>query len=94
MLALALVACSPAEPRIHSGHGKAVAIDVAAHRVTLEHDEIPGLMMAMTMEFDVAPEVDLAALAPGSEVDFRLSEADGALTVIALRPIPAPPDAR
>lgn len=86
-LALGLLACTPAAPREYAGHGEAVAVDAAAHTVTLEHDDIPDLMKAMTMTFDVAPHVELEALAPGTEVDFRLSDADGRLTVVEIRPL-------
>lgn len=79
--ALVLVACSPTGPRDYSGHGEAREIDPIARTITLEHEEIPGLMKGMTMTFAVAPEVDLAAVAVGSEVDFGLRDADGTLTV-------------
>ena len=92
--ALLTAGCTPAEPRSWAGRGRAVEIDAAARAVTLEHEEIPGLMQAMTMRFEVAPEVDLAALAPGSAVEFELSEAEGELTVVALRPAPASDAAR
>lgn len=79
--ALALAACSPPAPRDYSGHGEARDIDPIARTITLEHEEIPGLMKGMTMTFAVAPEVDLAAVVVGSEVDFGLRDEDGTLTV-------------
>jgi len=79
--ALALAACSPTAPRDYSGHGDAVEIDPVARTITLEHEEIPGLMKGMTMTFAVAPEVDLAAVGVGSEVDFGLRDEAGTLTV-------------
>jgi Cu/Ag efflux protein CusF len=39
------------------------------------------------MTFQVAPNVDLEALAPGTEVDFRLSDAGDGLTVVEIRPV-------
>lgn len=86
-LGMGLAACSPSAPREYVGHGEAVEVDATARTVTLEHGDIPDLMKGMTMTFDVAPSVDLATLAPGTEVDFRLSDADGGLTVVEIRPI-------
>ena len=91
---LALAACSPPAPREYAGHGEAIDVDAAARTVTLDHGDIPDLMKGMTMTFDVAPAVDLASLAPGTEVDFRLSDADGELTVVEIRPVDAAPDGR
>lgn len=84
---LALAACSPPAPREYAGHGEAIEVDAAARTVTLDHGDIPDLMKGMTMTFDVAPSVDLASLAPGTEVDFRLSDAEGGLTVVEIRPV-------
>lgn len=86
-LGLGLAACSPSAPQEYEGHGKAVEVDATARTVTLEHGDIPDLMKGMTMTFHVAPSVDLAALAPGTEVDFRLSDGDGGLTVVEIRPV-------
>ena len=86
---LALAACSPPAPREYVGHGEAIEVDAAARTVTLDHGDIPDLMKGMTMTFDVAPSVDLASLAPGTEVDFRLSDADGGLTVVEIQPVGA-----
>lgn len=86
-LSLALAACSPPKPRDYEGHGKAVDIDLAARTVTLDHGDIPDLMKGMTMTFAVAADVDLDTLAPGSEVDFRLTDEAGALTVTRIRPV-------
>lgn len=86
-LALGIAACSPAAPREYAGHGEAIEVDATAHTVTLEHEDIPDLMKGMTMTFQVAPNVDLEALAPGTEVDFRLSDAGDGLTVVEIRPV-------
>lgn len=85
--ALALAACSPSAPRGYEGHGEAIEIDPAARTITLEHEEIPGLMKGMTMTFAVSPGVDLNAVDAGSEVDFRLTDDGSALTVTQIRPV-------
>lgn len=91
---LVLAACSPPAPREYAGHGEAIEVDAVARTVTLDHGDIPDLMKGMTMTFDVAPSVDLASLAPGSEVDFRLSDADGRLTVVEIQPVGAAAESR
>ena len=58
-------------------HGRAargVVRDVlpAEGQVVIEHDEIPGLMPAMTMSFDVPDRALLATLAPGQTIEFRV----------------------
>lgn len=89
LLALPL-ACSPAAPTDHAGHGIAVDLDPTARTVTLEHGDIPGLMKAMTMTFPVAPEVDLAAVEKGAAVDFEVRSEGSTLTVTAIEQA-APP---
>lgn len=89
LLALPL-ACSPAAPTEHAGHGIALDVDPTARTVTLEHGDIPGLMKAMTMTFPVAPEVDLAAVEKGAEVDFEVRSEGSHVTVTAIEKA-APP---
>lgn len=88
LAALALLtlplACSSEAPSDHAGHGIAVDVDPAARTVTLDHDEIPGLMMAMTMTFPVAPDVDLASVEKGSSVDFEVRSEGSTVTVTAI----------
>lgn len=62
-------------------HGVVKKLDVGARTVTLDHGDIPGLMKAMTMTFDVAPGVALDDLRPGAEVDFWVKEEGGTYTV-------------
>ena len=44
--------------------------------VKIEHDEIPGFMNAMTMNFEVRDPSLLQDLEPGMEVRFRVAVAD------------------
>lgn len=54
-------------------------------RVVIAHEEIPGYMMAMTMEFTPARVADLAELAPGDVIAFRLSVSDRASRIDRIR---------
>ncbi len=53
-------------------HGVVKGLDSEAGTVTLDHDEIPGVMMAMTMTYPVEKPTVLKDVAVGQRVDFRL----------------------
>ena len=54
-----------------TGTGTVNAVDAAAHKVNVSHAPIPAIgFPAMTMDFAVAPSVDLQAVKPGSRVNF------------------------
>ncbi len=59
-------AAAPAERR-YPLTGEVVAVDVVRQMLVVQHDEIPGLMPAMTMEFGVAAS-DVAAFKPGQRL--------------------------
>jgi len=52
--------------------GKVVSVDKAKKKATIAHDEIPGYMDAMTMEFPIKEAWVMDELAPGSEVRAEL----------------------
>lgn len=57
--------------------GKMVSITADKKAVTLDHEEIPRVMMAMRMQFGVeSPEV-LDSLKPGDAVGGRLKKESG-----------------
>ncbi|HMA51942.1 MAG TPA: copper-binding protein [Magnetospirillaceae bacterium] len=84
----------PALQLVHQGHdhihasGTVNSIDEAGRKVNLSHGPIPQVgWPAMTMDFTVAPSVDLKAIAPGAHVDFTLEKgADGLFQVESLTP--------
>ena len=55
--------------------GTVVSLDAAAGIVVARHEEIPGVMKAMTMPFKAVPAV-LKTLAPGREFFGRMEEHD------------------
>jgi len=87
-MALALIApaCNGAPPDDPLAHGIVESVDADARKLTLDHGDIPGLMKAMTMTFDVAPGVALENVRPGSKVDFRVKAEGGVYTVMEIRP--------
>ncbi|MCB1024707.1 MAG: SCO family protein, partial [Acidobacteria bacterium] len=52
--------------------GKIVSVDKAGGKVAIDHDEIPGYMSAMTMDFPVRDQVILNDLKPGSLIRAEL----------------------
>ncbi len=80
--ALAAPACTrsapPASGQRHPLEGKVVEVDLANRTVTVAHEDVPGVMPAMTMPF-VVLEKDAALLrgvSPGDEVTASLVVSD------------------
>lgn len=85
-IALSLAACKAQHVDGGTGKGTVVAVDAAKNEITLDHGEIPGMMMAMTMTFAVSDPALLANVAPGAKVEFDVEMRDGAHVVTAIRP--------
>jgi Cu/Ag efflux protein CusF len=73
----------------HSGHahaqgtGMVNSIDAAAHKVNVSHGPIPTIgRPAMTVDFAVAPAVDLRAVKPGTRINFTIERGEGGMYVI------------
>jgi len=87
LLACALLAllqgCSGS--RVYAGHGVVHEVDVVNGQAVIEHDEIPGLMSAMTMRFDVPDPAVLAKLSPGQHIEFDLEVTEQSYRIVAVR---------
>jgi Cu/Ag efflux protein CusF len=64
--------------------GKVTAIDSKKPAVTLDHEDIPGHMKAMKMEFDVASPKLLEGLKEGDMVQGRLRKDESGYTITRL----------
>jgi Cu/Ag efflux protein CusF len=71
---------------VHEGGGDAHAtgtvntVDAARHTINLSHGPISALgWPAMTMDFSVAPSVNLSRVKPGSRVNFSLEKDKGGM---------------
>jgi Cu/Ag efflux protein CusF len=71
---------------VHDGNNDAHAsgtvnsVDAAQHKINLSHNPIPAIgWPAMTMDFPVAPLVDLSRIKPGSRVNFSLEKDKGGM---------------
>lgn len=67
----------------HAAHGTVEDVDRANAQVLIEHDDVPGLMPAMTMNFLVPDPALLAKLARGQVVDFELEFTGRSYEVVA-----------
>lgn len=88
LLLLALVnasACDRADPSIgrHAAHGIVEDVDRENAQVLIEHDDIEGLMPAMTMNFAVPDPALLARLEPGQVIDFEVDFTGRSYDVVA-----------
>jgi Cu(I)/Ag(I) efflux system protein CusF len=77
---------SGATQMAHAGHndahgtGTVNSVDPAQHKLNLSHQPIPEIgWPAMTMEFPVAPAVDLKAIKPGTRVNFTIEQQPGGM---------------
>ena len=70
-------------PRLFHGHGVVRALP-ADGALVLAHDDLPGLMPAMTMPFHLRLPALRSGLAVGDEVNFTLAFADGDGTIEAV----------
>lgn len=70
------------------GTGTVNSVDPSGHKINLSHGAIPAIgWPAMTMDFSVAPSVDLRALKPGTPVNFMMERgSDGMYVVHSITP--------
>ena len=65
------------------GAGVVKEVKAADHKLNLEHEPIAALdWPAMTMDFDVSPDVSLEDVHPGDRIHFRLVKSGGSRYVI------------
>jgi Cu/Ag efflux protein CusF len=77
VLVLLLAGCAKQAPvHRYALRGEVVKVDAAAHTATIKHEKIDGWMEAMTMEFPVKDEKELAALRPGEHITATVFVSD------------------
>ena len=70
------------------GTGVIKALDLKSHSITLAHNDIPGLMGAMTMIYTLDSSASLHGAKSGDSVSFTLtSSAAGEFVVTSVSPI-------
>jgi len=60
------------------GTGTVNSVDADAHKLNVSHSAIPTIgWPAMTMDFAVAPSVDLRVVKPGTLIKFTIEQGEG-----------------
>ena len=81
LFAIASPSRSASDETSHAAHGIVKSLDAKAGTVTIDHEDIPGVMMGMNMTFAVADPAVLQNVAVGQTVDFRLQKEGGRFVV-------------
>jgi protein SCO1/2 len=86
LAALLLASCDPGNPaeKLHRYELEGVVQDVEEEHQTalIDHSEVPGVMPAMTMSFDVPDRAVFERLAPGQRIAFTLEIRDKSFRVV------------
>jgi len=72
--------------RLHEGVVVVISVDPRKSRLVVDHEEIPGFMAAMTMNYLVNPPSLLGGLRPGEKIRFTIDEDQRAIVRVA--PLP------
>ncbi|HXT62233.1 MAG TPA: SCO family protein [Pyrinomonadaceae bacterium] len=77
LMALALTACSwgekqPTNEKRYPIKGIVVAVNKTEYTATIKHEDIPGYMPGMTMEFKIKNTADIQTMKPGDQITGTL----------------------
>jgi protein SCO1/2 len=72
----ASTAIAPTNARIYPVKGVVKEVHAERKSVTIQHEEVPGYMPAMSMPFEVRDAAELKGLQPGDAVSFRMLVTD------------------
>src|SRR4051812_41819672 len=87
LLTFLITGCSPTsgdKEKIYDIKGKVVSVDAEKKTVRLDHEDIPGFMKAMEMDFPVQDSKLLAGLKAGGAVHGRLKVKDSNYVITEL----------
>jgi protein SCO1/2 len=79
-------ACNSTPEKHYPLQGEVISVEPQRALMIVKHGEIPGLMPAMTMQYDVANPKEIENLKPGDKIsaDLVISESKGRLEKIVL----------
>jgi Cu/Ag efflux protein CusF len=72
------------QTKTYHGVGVVKSIDLKRPSIEIDHQEIVGLMEAMTMEFYVKDQSLLAGLSPGDHIEFTIENGVGGIKITAI----------
>jgi Cu/Ag efflux protein CusF len=80
--------CQPAPAKRYAIQGEVINVDAPRKMLVVKHGDIPGLMSAMTMGYEVADEKEIASLKAGDKISAELVVSDnvGKLEHVVLQP--------
>jgi protein SCO1/2 len=84
-LACLLLVLGCGRSNVHLVHGVVREVHPDEKQAVIEHEDIPGLMSAMTMSFDVPDPAVLAKLVPGEKVLFELEATPESFRIVGVR---------
>jgi len=70
---------------VYQSRGVVKSIKANRPSIELDHEDIPGLMPAMTMEFYVKDKSLLKGLKPGDHIDFTIENGVGGVKITEIR---------
>src|SRR5260370_37839407 len=78
--------CQSAPDKHYPIQGEVISVDAGKKLITVKHGDIPGLMPAMTMTYQIAEPRQIQTLQPGDKItaDLVVSENKGRLEKIVL----------
>ena len=92
LVSVTLIGCrsgsGEAKVKTYEIKGTVVAVDEKKPSVKLDHQDIPGLMKAMVMEFDVASPKVLEGIKVGDKVQGNLTAETGKQIITRLEKLP------
>ncbi len=84
-LAFSLLACQQErEPQHFTARGTVKSLTADRKNVLISHEDIPGFMQAMTMEFAVKDPALLAGINAGDDITFTVEQTADSLYLIAI----------
>jgi protein SCO1/2 len=84
VLLILLAGCAPGT---HDGVGTVIDVRADLRQIMLNHDDIVGVMPAMTMTFDVANAALLSGIGVGDQVSFELLADGEAFRIVSIAKI-------
>jgi Cu/Ag efflux protein CusF len=75
-------------PRYHDDVIGKLLLKPGGKRVIIDHEEIPGVMRAMIMSYEVENPKQIETLKPGDKVKFKLKETQDKLSIIEIEKAP------
>jgi protein SCO1 len=71
-------------PQFFTARGVVEQLSENQQRIKINHEDIPGFMQAMTMEFEVKDKTILAGVQPGEEINFTIERTPESFYVVKI----------